>query len=97
MTSPNDAAPEQVIGSRGEAERARREQAEASLRRTSGQVTVLENFEQRLNRQIHEAQEAGRDEYVRELIQRRISVRSQLDDMQRREQHARDEVERLGR
>ena len=96
MTRPTNAAPEQVIGSRDEAERARREQAEAALRRISGQVTVLENFEQRLNRQIHQAQEAGRDDYVRELLQRRISVRSQLEEMQRRQQHARDEVGRRG-
>ncbi|NMO91756.1 hypothetical protein [Actinomycetospora sp. TBRC 11914] len=75
---------------------AAREQAEMSLRRISGQVTVLENFERRLNRQIHEAQEAGRDDYVRELLQRRISVRSQLQDVQRRQQHAREAVGRLG-
>ena len=96
MTRPNNAAPEQVIGSRDEAARARREEAEGSLRRISGQVTVLENFERRLNRQIHEAQEAERDDYVRELLQRRISVRSQLEEMRRRQQHARDEVTRLG-
>jgi phage shock protein A len=96
MTRPDNAAPEHVIGSRAGAAGARRDEAEASLRRISGQVTVLENFERRLNRQIHEAQQAGRDDYVRELLQRRISVRSQLDDMQRRQQHARDEVGRLG-
>ena len=96
MTRPNNTAPEQVIGSRDEAERARREQAEGALRRISGQVTVLENFERRLNRQIHDAQVAGRDDYVRELLQRRISVRSQLEEMQRRQQHARDEVGRHG-
>lgn len=95
MTRPDRTSPEQVIGSRDEAARARREQAEAVLRQLSGQVVVLENFERRLNRQIHEAQEAHRDDYVRELLQRRISVRSQLQDMQRRQQHARDEVGRL--
>lgn len=96
MTRPNSAAPEQVIGSRDEAARVRREEAQASLRRISGQVTVLENFERRLNRQIHDAQEAGRDDYVRELLQRRISVHSQLEDVRRRQQHARDDLARLG-
>jgi hypothetical protein len=96
MTRPNRAVPEQVIGSRDEAASARREQAEGALRQISGQVTVLENFERRLNRQIHEAQEAHRDDYVRELLQRRISVRSQLEDMHRRQRHAREEVARLG-
>jgi hypothetical protein len=95
MTRP-DSAPEQAIGSRGAVDRARRDEAAGALRRTSEQVTVLENFERRLNRQIHEAQEAGRDDYVRELLQRRISVRSQLDDMRRRQQHARDALGRLG-
>lgn len=90
MTRPNS-APQQVTEPRDEAERARREEAEGTLRRISGQVTVLENFERRLNRQIHEAQEAGRDDYVRELLQRRISVRSQLQEMRRRQQHARDD------
>lgn len=94
MTRPN--APDRIVGSQDEAARARREQAEGSLRRISGQVTVLENFEQRLNRQIHDARAAGRNDYVRELLQRRISVRSQLEEMHRRQQHARDEVGRLG-
>ena len=93
MTRPNS-APEQVIGTPGEAERARRDEAEGTLRRISGQVTVLENFERRLNRQIHEAQEQGRDDYVRELLQRRLSVRSQLQEMRRRQQHARDDIGR---
>lgn len=96
MTKPDSTAPEQVIGSRDEADRARREEAEASLRRVSGQVTVLGNAERRLNRQIHEAQEAGRDDYVRELLQRRISVRSQLQDMRMREEHAREHLRHLG-
>ena len=95
MTRPNS-APEQVIGSVGGAEQARRAEAEGTLQRISGQVTVLENFERRLNRQIHEAQEKGRDDYVRELLQRRISVRSQLQEMRRRQQHARDDVGRVG-
>ncbi|MDT7745684.1 MAG: hypothetical protein QOE59_4762 [Actinomycetota bacterium] len=95
MTRPNS-APEHVIGSRDEAGRAHREEAEGTLRRISGQVTVLENFERRLNRQIHEAQETGRDDYVRELLQRRISVRSQLQEMRRRQQHAQDDLGRRG-
>jgi hypothetical protein len=95
MTRP-DSAPEQVVNPRDEAERGRREQADGVLRRASEQVTVLENFERRLNRQVHEAQEEGRDDYVRELLQRRISVRSQLDDMRRRQQHARDALGHLG-
>ena len=95
MTRP-DSAPEQAIGSRGAVDRGRRDEAAGALRRTSEQVTVLENFERRLNSQIHEAQESGRDDYVRELLQRRISVRSQLDDMRRRQQHARDALGRLG-
>lgn len=88
MTRPDNATPRQAAGAR--------EEAEKSLRHISGEVTVLENFEARLSRQIHEAQEAGRDDYVRELLQRRISVRSQLEEMQRRQEHARDALERLG-
>jgi hypothetical protein len=95
MTRPNS-APEQVPGARGEAARARRAEAEGTLRRISGQVTVLETFERRLNRQIHEAQESGRDDYVRELLQRRISVRSQLEEIRLRQQHARNALGRLG-
>jgi hypothetical protein len=88
MTRPNSEAPEQVIGSPNEAARARREAAEATARRLAGEVTVLENFDRRITRQIHTAQEAGRDDYVRELVQRRISVRSQLEEMRLRQSHA---------
>lgn len=93
MTRPNSTASGQVIGSRDEADRARREEAEATLRRLSGEVTVLENFDGRLTRQIHTAQEEGRDDYVRELNQRRISVRSRLEEMRLRRERAREPVD----
>lgn len=88
MTRPDTAAPEQVIGSPDEAARARREAADAAARRLAGEITVLENFERRVNRQIHEKRESGRDDYVRELIQRRISVRARLDEMRMRQARA---------
>ena len=96
MTRPTSTAPEQAVGSPEESAPARREQAEAHLRRLSGEVTVLENFEARLTRQIHSAQEAGRDDYVRELLQRRISVRARLEEMVMRRGRAREELEHLG-
>jgi hypothetical protein len=86
MTRPM--VPEQIIGSADEAERARLEQARALHRRLNGEVTVLENFERRLTRQIHEKQEQGRDDYVRELVQRRISVRARLEEMRVRRARA---------
>jgi hypothetical protein len=85
MTRPDTTAPEQVIGSPDEAARARQEAADAAARRLAGEITVLENFERRLNRQIHEKQESGHDDYVRELIQRRISVRARLEEMRMRQ------------
>jgi hypothetical protein len=86
MTRPM--VPEQIIGSADEAERARLEEARALHRRLNGEVTVLENFERRLTRQIHEKQEQGRDDYVRELVQRRISVRARLEEMRVRRSRA---------
>jgi hypothetical protein len=86
MTRPTPAAPEQTG----------RDEAEASLRRLSGEVTVLENFDRRLTHQMTSAQEAGRDDYVRELHQRRISVRSRLQEMQLRRERAREDLDRLG-
>ncbi|GLZ51020.1 hypothetical protein Acsp07_06370 [Actinomycetospora sp. NBRC 106378] len=80
--------PEQIIGSPDDAERARIEEARALHRRLAGEVTILENFERRLTRQIHERQEQGRDDYVRELVQRRISVRSRLEEMRLRRARA---------
>ena len=81
-SAPRHAAP------RDQAELARREEARALHRRLSGEVTILENFDRRLTRQIHEKQEQGRDDYVRELIQRRISVRSRLEEMRARRNRA---------
>lgn len=80
--APRHAAP------RDEAERARLEEARAVHRQLSGEVTILENFDRRLTRQIHEKQEQGRDDYVRELIQRRISVRARLEEMRARRNRA---------
>ncbi|MDL5155233.1 hypothetical protein [Actinomycetospora termitidis] len=85
----HDAAPEQIIGHRDEAERARLEEARSLHRRLSGEVTILENFDRRLTRQIHEKeQEPARGDYVRELVQRRISVRSRLEEMRLRRNRA---------
>ncbi|MCD2186109.1 hypothetical protein [Actinomycetospora soli] len=88
MTRPDAMVPEQIIGSRDEAEHARLEEARAQYRRLNGEFTILENFERRLTRQIHEKQEQGRDDYVRELVQRRISVRSRLEEMRMRRARA---------
>ncbi|MFC5060648.1 hypothetical protein [Actinomycetospora atypica] len=87
MTSPYPSAPRHAAP-RDEAERGRLEEARTVHRQLSGEVTILENFDRRLTRQIHEKQEQGRDDYVRELIQRRISVRARLEEMRSRRDRA---------
>lgn len=87
--------PEHLIGSPDEAARARREEADRIHRRLDGEVQILENFDRRLTRQIHEKEEAGaRPDYVRELIQRRISVRSRLEEMRMRRARAAEDAAR---
>ena len=95
-TRPEAMVPEQVGSSPDEAARTRKVEAEARRRRLDGEVTVLENFERNLSRQIHDKQSSGRGDYVRELIQRRISVRARLEEMHMRQMRMRHEVELLG-
>ncbi|MCD2192758.1 hypothetical protein LQ327_05075 [Actinomycetospora endophytica] len=96
MTRPEASSPEQIIGSPEEAASARRAEAEARRRRLDSEVTVLETFERNLTRQIHEKQAGARGDYVRELIQRRISVRARLEEMHMRQVRMREDVELLG-
>jgi seryl-tRNA synthetase len=96
MTSPDAWVPEQATSSPDEALRTRRAEADMRRRRLDGEVTVLENFERSLSRQIHDKQMSGRGDYVRELIQRRISVRARLEEMHLRQARMRHEVELLG-
>ena len=71
---------------------------EAARRRHAAdqQVGVFERFEAKLTSQIHEATEAGRDDYVRELLARRISVRSRLEEAMLRRNRLAQREEELG-
>jgi hypothetical protein len=60
--------------------RAQYEQAARQRRDADQKVGVFERFDAKLTAQIHEATEAGRNDYVRELVSRRISVRSRLEE-----------------
>ena len=78
--------------------RPRSQYDEAARRRHSAdqQVGVFERFEAKLTSQIHEATEAGRDDYVRELLARRISVRSRLEEAMLRRNRLAHREEELG-
>jgi hypothetical protein len=56
------------------------EQAGRARRAADQQVGVFERFDAKLTAQIHEATEAERYDYVRELLSRRIAVRSRLEE-----------------
>ncbi|GAA4733172.1 hypothetical protein [Actinomycetospora chibensis] len=56
------------------------EQAGRDRRAADQQVGVFERFDAKLTAQIHEATEAERYDYVRELLSRRIAVRSRLEE-----------------
>jgi hypothetical protein len=75
----------------------RREYEEAARRRKAAdqQVGVFERFEAKLSRQIHEATEAGRQDYVRELLSRRLSVRARLEEATVRRDRLRRREEEL--
>jgi hypothetical protein len=96
MTRPEAMVPEQLSSAPDEAARTRRAEVESRRRRLDGEVTVLENFERNLSRQIHDKQMSGRGDYVRELIQRRISVRARLEELRMRQVRMQHEVELLG-
>jgi hypothetical protein len=56
------------------------ERAGRDRRAADQQVGVFERFDAKLTAQIHEATEAERYDYVRELLSRRIAVRSRLEE-----------------
>jgi hypothetical protein len=56
------------------------ERAGRARRAADQQVGVFERFDAKLTAQIHEATEAERYDYVRELLSRRIAVRSRLEE-----------------
>ncbi len=57
--------------------------AEVSRRRRAAdqQLELLERFEARLTEQVHTATEAERNDYARELLSRRLSVRARLEEV----------------
>lgn len=59
---------------------AQHEQAGRERRAADQQVGVFERFDAKLTAQIHQATEAERYDYVRELLSRRIAVRSRLEE-----------------
>lgn len=71
--------------------------AEATRRRRAidDQFEVLERFEAKLSAQIHEAEEAERHDYAREVIYRRLSVRARLEEVSYRRGLVLAEEERL--
>jgi len=59
---------------------ARHDEAVRRRRAADHQVTILERQDAKLTEQIHTATEQERHDYVRELVARRIAVRSRLEE-----------------
>src|SRR3954454_23422288 len=76
--------------------RAQYDAAFRSRRAADQQVGVLERFDAKLSAQIHEATEADRHEYVRELLSRQRAVRSRLEESTLRRNRLRRTEEELG-
>jgi hypothetical protein len=76
--------------------RAQYDEAFRSRRAADQQVGVLERFDAKLSAQIHEATEAGRHEYVRELLSRQRAVRSRLEEAELRRNRLQRTEEELG-
>ena len=60
--------------------RAQYEEAVRRRRDADQHVEVFERFDAKLSEQIHHATEAGRTDYVRELLSRQRSVRARLEE-----------------
>jgi hypothetical protein len=60
--------------------RARYDEAARRRREADQQVQILERQDAKLTEQIHHATEQERYDYVRELVARRIAVRSRLEE-----------------
>ncbi|MDD7938049.1 hypothetical protein PHK61_06405 [Actinomycetospora lutea] len=60
--------------------RAQYDEAVRRRREADQHVGVFERFDAKLSEQIHEATEAGRTDYVRELLSRQRSVRARLEE-----------------
>lgn len=60
--------------------RAQYEEAVRRRREADQHVEVFERFDAKLSEQIHEATQAGRTDYVRELLSRQRSVRARLEE-----------------
>lgn len=83
----------------GQASVVTRAQYEEAVRRRRGadqQVEVLERFDAKLTEQVHQATEAERHDYVRELLSRQRSVRSRLEEATLRRNRLRETEEELG-
>jgi hypothetical protein len=93
QSGPRPASP---YGSAPVVTRAQYDEAFRSRRAADQQVGVLERFDAKLSAQIHEATEAGRHEYVRELLSRQRAVRSRLEEATLRRNRLQRTEEDLG-
>ncbi|PVZ09990.1 hypothetical protein [Actinomycetospora cinnamomea] len=76
--------------------RAQYDEAVRRRRAADQQVGVFERFEAKLTEQIHHATEQERHDYVRELLSRRIAVRSRLEEATLRRNRLLEREQELG-
>jgi hypothetical protein len=76
--------------------RARYDEAARRRRAADQQVELLERQDAKLTAQIHAATEQERHDYVRELVSRRIAVRSRLEESTLRRNRLRQTEDELG-
>jgi hypothetical protein len=76
--------------------RARYDEAARRRRAADQQVGVLERQDAKLTAQIHAATEQERHDYVRELVSRRIAVRSRLEESTLRRNRLQQTEDELG-
>jgi hypothetical protein len=76
--------------------RARYDEAARRRRAADQQVEVLERQDAKLTAQIHAATEQERHDYVRELVSRRIAVRSRLEESTLRRNRLQQTEDELG-
>jgi len=86
-------------GTAGYGQRPMRTQYDEAVRRRHAadhQVGVFERYDAKLSHQIHEATEAERHDYVRELLSRQRAVRSRLEEATLRRNRLHTIEEELG-
>ena len=76
--------------------RARYDEAVRRRRAADQQVGILERQDAKLTEQIHAATEQERHDYVRELVSRRIAVRSRLEESTLRRNRLQQTEDELG-